>query len=36
MEAAYNDEPRVPSHVLEREEQKKMLRIVRDDEAPTV
>ena len=36
MEAAYNDEPRVPFHELEREEQRKMLRVVRDDEAPTV
>jgi hypothetical protein len=36
MEAAYDDGPHVPFHELEREEQKKMmLRIVRDDEAPT-
>jgi len=35
-EAAYNDEPRVPFRELEREEQKKMLRVVRDEEAPTV
>ena len=36
MEAAYKDEPRVPLHELEREEQRKMFRVVRDDEAPTV
>ena len=35
MEAAHNGEPRVPFHELVREEQRKMLRVVRDDE-PTV
>ena len=33
IEAAYNDEPRVPFHELVREEQRKMLRVVRDDDA---
>jgi hypothetical protein len=31
IEAAYNDELRVPFHELVREEQRKMLRVVRDD-----
>jgi hypothetical protein len=32
IEAAYNDEPRVPFHELVREEQRKMLRVVQDDD----
>jgi hypothetical protein len=32
MDAAYNGEPRVPFHELVREEQRKMLRVVRDDD----
>jgi hypothetical protein len=36
IEAAYNDEPRVPFHQLVREEQRKMLQAVRDDESRTV
>jgi hypothetical protein len=36
MEAAYNDGPRVPIRELEREEQRKMFRVVRDGEARTV
>ncbi len=35
MDAANNGEPRVPFHELVREEQRKMLRVVRDDETPT-
>lgn len=35
MEAAYNGEPRVPFHQLVREEQRKMLRVVRDNEEPS-
>jgi hypothetical protein len=33
IEAAYNDEPRVPFHELVREEQRKMLQVVRDDDS---
>ena len=32
IDAAYNDEPRVPFHQMVREEQRKMLQVVRDDE----
>ena len=32
---AYNDEPRVPFHQMVREEQRKMLQVVRDDESRT-
>jgi hypothetical protein len=32
---AYNDGPRVPFHQMVREEQRKMLQVVRDDEART-
>ena len=32
IEAAYNDEPRVPFHELVREEQRKMLRVVWNDD----
>jgi hypothetical protein len=32
IEAAYNDEPRVPFHELVREEQRKMLRVVGEGE----
>lgn len=31
IEAAYNDEPHVPFHELVREEQRKMLHVVRED-----
>jgi hypothetical protein len=33
MEAAYNGEQPVPFHELVREEQRKMLHVVRDDDA---
>lgn len=36
MEAAYDGKPPVPFHELAREEQRKMLLIVRDDESPAV
>ena len=32
IDAAYNDEPCVPFHQMVREEQRKMLQVVRDDE----
>lgn len=32
IEAAYNDEPRIPFYELVREEQRKMLRVVRDED----
>jgi hypothetical protein len=35
METAYNGEPRVPFHQLVREEQRKILRVVRDNEEPS-
>jgi hypothetical protein len=35
IDAAYNDEPRVPFHQMVREEQRKMLQVVRDDETRT-
>ena len=35
IDAAYNDEPRVPFHQMVREEQRKMLQVVREDETRT-
>ena len=35
IDAAYNNEPRVPFHQMVREEQRKMLQVVRDDETRT-
>jgi hypothetical protein len=35
IDAAYNDEPGVPFHRMVREEQRKMLQVVRDDETRT-
>ena len=35
IDAAYNDEPRIPFHQMVREEQRKMLQVVRDDETRT-
>jgi hypothetical protein len=35
MEAGYNGEPHVPFHQLVREEQRKMLRVVRDNDEPS-
>jgi hypothetical protein len=35
IDATYNDEPRVPFHQMVREEQRKMLHVVRDDETRT-
>ena len=35
IDATYNDEPRVPFHQMVREEQRKMLQVVRDDETRT-
>ena len=35
IDAGYNDEPRVPFHQMVREEQRKMLQVVRDDETRT-
>ena len=36
IDAAYNDEPRLPFHQMVREEQRKMLQVVRDDETRTI
>jgi hypothetical protein len=36
IDATYNDEPRVPFHQMVREEQRKMLHVVRDDETRTI
>ena len=35
IDAAHNDEPRVPFHQMVREEQRKMLQVVQDDETRT-